>query len=203
MTRPSHFKCECHHCHGHLECPAEAAGQVIACPHCGKPTELPDILQPPKSAGAAKKLIVASVVLIALVVSSAIAILANKITERNEHIRRVYAEAAKLAARQAAEAEARAKDPLAQAGWKVSPIALEKRPGSTIIHATGTLINETDRRRFGVRIKLDLFNVVEQKIGGANDYQAALEPHGRWQFSALVVDAQAVTAKVAAVEESP
>ena len=54
-----------------------------------------------------------------------------------------------------------------------------------------------------MKIKLDLFNAVEQKIGGANDYQAAIEPHGQWQFSALVVDAQAATAKVAAVEESP
>ena len=200
MTRPSHFKCECHHCHGHLECPAEAAGQVIECPHCGKPTELPGLAQPPKSSGAAKKIIVVSVV-IALVVT--VAIWSTRHAAQTARLRREAEAAAQLAAQQAAEAEARAKDPLAQAGWKVSPIALEKRPGSTIIHATGTLINETDRRRFGVRIKLDLFNVVEQKIGGANDYQAALEPHSRWQFSALVVDAQAVTAKVAAIEESP
>lgn len=200
MTRPSHFKCECHHCHGHLECPAEAAGQVIACPHCGKPTELPGLDQLPKSSGAAKKIIVVSVV-IALVVT--VAVWSTRYAARIARLRQESEAAAQLAAQQAAEAEARAKDPLAQAGWKVSAIALEKSPGSTIIHATGTLINETDRRRFGVRIKLDLFNVVEQKIGGANDYQAALEPHSRWQFSALVVDAQAVAAKVAAVEESP
>ncbi len=200
MTRPSHFKCECHHCHGHLECPAEAAGQVIACPHCGKPTALPGLAQPPKSSGAAKIIIAVSVV-IGLVL--AVAVWSTRHTAQTARLRQEAEAAAQLAAQQAAEAEARAKDPFAQAGWKVSAIALEKSPGSTIIHATGTLINETDRRRFGVRIKLDLFNVVEQKIGGANDYQAALEPHSRWQFSALVVNAQTVAAKVAAVEESP
>ncbi len=200
MTDASHFKCECQHCHGHLECPVEAAGQVIECPHCGQSTELPGLAQPPKSSGTAKRIIFVSFV-IALIV--ALVIWSTQHAAQTARLRQEAEAAAQLAAQRAADAEARAKDPLAQAGWKISPIALEKTPGSTIIHATGTLINETDRRRFGVQIKLDLFNVVDQKIGGANDYQAALEPHSRWQFSALVVDAQAVTAKVAAVEESP
>ena len=85
----------------------------------------------------------------------------------------------------------------------MSAIRLETSPGSTIIHATGTLANETDRHRYGVRVKLEVFDEAEKQIGRANDYQPNLEPHGRWQFSALVVGARAVTAKVAAVEESP
>lgn len=201
MTSPTHFKCECQHCHGHLECPAEAAGLAIDCPHCGKPTELPSLLPPPQSSGAAKKIIIACVVFVALVVAGALWL--TQPAKQTARRRRISEAAAQLAAEQAGEAEARAKDPFAQAGWKVSAIHLERNPGSTIIHATGTLANETDRQRFGVKIKLDLFNAVEQKIGGANDYQAAIEPHGQWQFSALVVDAQAATAKVAAVEESP
>ena len=201
MTSPSHFKCECQHCHDHLECPVEASGLVIECPHCGKPTELPGLVQPPKSSGLAKKKIAASVVLIALVVAGVI--WSSRHAEQTAQLRKEAEAAVQLAAQQAAEAEAKAKDPFAQAGWKISAIQLEKMPGSTIIHAAGKLTNETDRRRFGVKIKFDLFNVVEQKIGGANDYQAAIEPRGQWQFSALVVDSQAVTAKVAAIEESP
>ena len=201
MTSSSHFKCECRHCHGHLECPVEAAGLVIECPHCGKPTELPGLVQPSKPSGLAKKTIAAGVVLIALVVAGVI--WSSRHAEQTAQLRKEAEAAAQLAARQAVEAEVRATDPLAQAGWRVSAIRLERTSGSTIVHAVGKLTNETDRRRFGVRIKFDLFNAVDQKIGGANDYQPAIEAHGQWQFSALVVDAQSVTAKVAAIEESP
>src|SRR2546423_981789 len=33
-------KCGCSHCETHLEFPIEGAGTIIACPHCGEPTEL-------------------------------------------------------------------------------------------------------------------------------------------------------------------
>ena len=64
-------------------------------------------------------------------------------------------------------------------------------------------MNETDRRRFGVKIQLDIFDTENQKIGGANDYQSTMEPHSQWKFSALVVHSKAISAKVAAVAESP
>lgn len=201
MTSSDHFKCECQHCQGHLECPAEAAGQTIECPHCGKTTELSAATRPTPVSGAAKKLLFAGIVLVALILAGMV--WANRHAKQTERLRQEAEAAARLAARQTAEAEARARDPLAREGWGISAILLEKKPGSTIIYAVGTLTNETDRRRFGVKLQLDLFDAAEQKIGGAKDYQAAIEPRGRWQFSALVVDARAVTAKVAAIEESP
>ena len=94
-------------------------------------------------------------------------------------------------------------NPLAQTGWRVSKILLEQTSGSTIVHAVGKLTNETDRNRFGVKIQLELFDAANQKAGNATDYQASIEPHGQWKFSALVVNSKAVSAKVAAVEESP
>ncbi len=201
INRSSHFKCECQHCHGHLECPAEAAGLEIECPHCGKTTGIPFLSPPKKSSGVAKKIIITSVIVAAILVPGVI--WANRHAQENARRRAEAAAAAQLAAQQAAAAEALAKDPLAQAGWKMSDIRFEKSPGSKLVLAVGTLSNTTDRRRFGVRIKLDLFNAAEQKLAGASDYQAAIEPHSRWQFTALVVDASAVTAKVAAIEESP
>ncbi len=197
MTNATPFKYQCQHCQEHLECPAEAAGLAVECPHCGQSTELPCRAQPPRSRAAAKMAVAASLLLVALIVAG---------TFWSKHH---AAQTARLlqetqAAEQIAiEAEARTKDPLAQAGWKVSAIRLETTPGSAIIHANGTLTNETDRQRFGVRVKLGLFDTTEQRIGGANDYQPTLEPRGQWSFSALVVGARAVTAKVAAVEESP
>lgn len=34
------LKCECEHCHGHIEYPVESAGEVVRCPHCQLPTPL-------------------------------------------------------------------------------------------------------------------------------------------------------------------
>ena len=200
MTDSTHFKCECQHCGGHLESPVEASGLTVDCLHCGQPTVL---IAPDNQPTASRS---AKVILLAGLGASLLAALILGIIVHGQHtakLREQAAAAAQLAARQAAAAEALAKDPLAQAGWKVSAVRLEKMPGSSIIHAVGTLTNNTERRRFGVKIKFDLFDAGDQKIAGANDYLASIEPHDRWQFSALVVDARAITATVAAVEESP
>ena len=36
----SEVKCSCQHCNGHIAFPAEMAGQMFACPHCGLETKL-------------------------------------------------------------------------------------------------------------------------------------------------------------------
>jgi hypothetical protein len=69
------------------------------------------------------------------------------------------------------------------------------------VYAVGTISNATNRQRFGVKVELDLFDEAGRKVGSAKDYQAVLEPRGRWQFKALVVDSKARTAKVAAISE--
>jgi len=201
MVNATHFKCACQHCHGHLECPVEASGQSAECPHCGKTTDLVIPAPPAQNNAPARKIIFLTS--FGLILAILIGFVVIKLVERHELVRQQAAETARLAAEQAAEAEAKADDPLAQAGWTVANIRIEKTPGSQIIHAVGTLQNKTDRRRFGVKIQLDLFDAADQKIGGATDYQPTIEAQGRWQFSALVVNAKAVTAKVAAVAESP
>ena len=40
MSNNNFLKGECRHCAGHLEFPADGAGQFIECPHCGQSTEL-------------------------------------------------------------------------------------------------------------------------------------------------------------------
>jgi hypothetical protein len=39
-------KCDCQHCGGHIAFPSEAAGQNVACPHCGKETAVGNPPQP-------------------------------------------------------------------------------------------------------------------------------------------------------------
>src|SRR5882724_8670708 len=43
MTQSDFLKSECRHCAGHIEYPAGAGGETIACPHCGQPMELPPV----------------------------------------------------------------------------------------------------------------------------------------------------------------
>ena len=99
------------------------------------------------------------------------------------------------------EAAPAPEDPLAQAGFQVSGIVLQKAPQSSLVYAVGTLKNNASRQRFGVRVEIDLFDAAGEKVGGAKDYQKVMEPKARWQFKALVVDSKAVSAKVASVKE--
>jgi len=84
---------------------------------------------------------------------------------------------------------------------KVSEVQLEKTKGSSLVYAVGTVKNESDYQRFGVRIELDLFNQNGAKLGTSKDYIAILEPRREWQFRALIPDPKAVSAKVATLKE--
>ena len=74
-------------------------------------------------------------------------------------------------------------------------------PGSSLVHAVGTVTNPSAKRRFGVRIEVDLFDAAEKKIGTAKDYQPVIEPNGEWNFRALVLPSKAASAKLAWVKE--
>jgi predicted RNA-binding Zn-ribbon protein involved in translation (DUF1610 family) len=200
MSSSDHFKCACQHCGSHIEAPSEAAGVSIECPHCGKETALvaPAIREKP---GASLKIMIGLAVG-ALVLATAImiALFVHQRAAVRAQLQRQSEAAAKADETKTA---AVAHDPIDQAGWRVSTILLEKTPGGTIVHAVGTLQNESERRRFGVKIHLDLFDAADAKVGSTKDYQQAVEPHGTWQFSALVLNSKAVAAKVTSVEESP
>jgi hypothetical protein len=86
---------------------------------------------------------------------------------------------------------------LLQAG----PVSLQKTEGSALIYAVGTVRNNSDRQRFGVKIELDLLDSQDQKIGTAGDYIAILEPHKDWPFRALLTQSKAVRVTVAKIVE--
>lgn len=92
-------------------------------------------------------------------------------------------------------------DPQSQIGFVVSAVALEKAPGTSLVYAVGTIRNTSDRKRFGVKVELDLFDASEQKVGAATDYHQAMETNTAWEFKALVVNAKATSAKVATIKE--
>lgn len=73
--------------------------------------------------------------------------------------------------------------------------------GSRLTYVTGVLQNETERKRFGVRVDLNLLDRSRQLVGMATDYTPVIEPKDTWRFRALVLDARAVTASVATIKE--
>ena len=78
-------------------------------------------------------------------------------------------------------------------------MAIEKH--GNLAYASGTLKNISDRRRFGVKIEMDLLDEADLKVGTASDYAAAIEPGAEWRFRALVLDRRATAAKVAGIAE--
>lgn len=88
-----------------------------------------------------------------------------------------------------------------QNGFVVSAVELEKATGTSLVYAIGTVKNNTDHKKFGVKVQLDLFDKAGQKIGAATDYQQVMETNSTWRFKALVVDSKAASAKVTSIKE--
>jgi hypothetical protein len=174
---------------------------TIDCPHCGKPTDLL-LAVAPEQPSVPRRVIfwtVFTVLILILGLGAALVALnkAQKLVGRPTTTTPVPA-AATTAQR---EAPPPADDPATKAGFKVGAINLEKTTGSSLIYALGTVMNPTNRQRFGVKVELDLFDAAGKKVATATDYQQVIEPKGRWQFKALVVDSKAATAKLASIKE--
>lgn len=195
MTSSKYLKGECQHCSGHIEFPAESVGTTTECPHCGKATEL--LLAVPKTESSLPtKAIVYTVVAIVILVGGLIgAHFALKYARWFAERRNEAAAAVKQAALPSPA------DPAPKDGFRVSSITLEKTPGSSLVYAVGTVRNETNRRRFGVKVECDVLDDAGKKVGSAKDYQQTLEPKAEWRFRALVVGSNAASAKLASITE--
>jgi hypothetical protein len=199
MKQTKFLKGECQHCYGHIEFPAESAGLTTDCPHCGKQTDL--LLALPKVEPTIPRatIVYTVIAVIILVAGLAGAMIALKMAERK--VGHKKNEAVVDVPMTPTNAVADPADPIAQAGFQVSPITIEKTKGSSLIYAIGTLSNTAERQRFGVKLQFDLFDNAGQKIGTAKDYQSVIEPKGDWKFRALVVTSKAISAKIASVTE--
>ena len=192
-----HLKGECQQCGGHIEFPAEAAGTMTECPHCGKPTEL--LLAAPELESSVPTraivyTVIAIVILVGGLIGTQIALKRAKLLAEHKNDASTMPTAKQAAVTAAAE-------PAPKDGFRVSSITLEKTPGSSLVYAVGTVRNETDRRRFGVKVEFDVLDETGQKVGSAKDYQPALEPKAEWRFRALVVGSKAASAKLASITE--
>jgi rRNA maturation protein Nop10 len=199
MSQIKYLKGECTECGGHIEFPADSAGLTMECPHCGKSTELFLATPKPEPSIPLKTIIWTGIAILVLIAGLAAAFMGLSRAQR-------------LATRQQQKpppppvtetnALPEPEDPAAKAGFRISPIALEKVPGGSLIYAVGTLTNPSDGQRFGVKLQLDLLDASGQKLGTATDYQSVMEPNAEWQFRALVVDSKATAARLAVIKET-
>ena len=202
MSHIKHLKSYCHNCGEKIEFPADALGMTVECPHCSQQTEL-TLPPPPEASGPTiptKAVIWAIIAILILGGGLAGSLIALKKAQR------LYGHqnhSATNASPSRAPTNVSLTDPtdIAKSQFSISPIKVEKNQGTSLIYATGTVVNLTDKQRFGVKVELDLLDAANQKIGTARDYQAVIEPRGQWAFKALVVDPKTVAVSLASIKE--
>lgn len=197
MSTTKSLSGNCQHCGGHIQFPAESAGLTSDCPHCGQTTELM-LATPPQEPTVPVKTVVFTIIAVLILIGGLVGamIAVNRLQRAAEQ-----RGAGSSAATTQNTVPPKPADPFAQAGFRVSTVTLEKTQGSSLVYAVGTILNETNRRRFGVKVEIELLDTTGSKVGTASDYQQALEPKAEWLFKALVLDSKATSARIAAIKE--
>jgi len=193
MMQTKNLQGECQHCGRVFEFQAEATGTTAGCPHCGQPTELMPVLPAdPGSPMATKAVVFTVIALLILLGGLGGTLLALKRAKRiTQHPSRAIS----------ASQPSQPADPFAAAGFRVSPVTLEKGQANSLVHAVGTITNTANRQRFAVRVELELQDEAGRKLGTATDYRPTLEPKSEWRFRALVVEKKTVNARIVAIKE--
>ncbi|HSY18335.1 MAG TPA: FxLYD domain-containing protein [Candidatus Acidoferrales bacterium] len=197
MTESDFLKIECRHCAGHIEYPAGAGGQSIACPHCGQPVALPPALV--ATVKKSRRPLVGGMVVVlwAAIIAATMALILLK-----RHVSVPVAEKAlKKSVVAVPPAAVKSGDETTTNGFAVSVPKLEKTPGSALVYVAGTVRNLTDKQRFGVKAEFGLIDSNGVSAGAASDYTATLEPNGTWKFKALVMGSKAAQARLNSIRD--
>lgn len=184
---------ECQQCGGLFEFPAEAAGVVGECPHCGQQTECVLAAPPEERSPLRTKAIVFTVIALVILVGGLIA--AQVAIKRAERM-----VGRKADANSSRPAEPR--NPFAARNFKVTPVFLETTPGTKLVHARGTVQNLSNQQRFGVKVELELLDAAGKTLATTSDYVSVFEPKSDWNFHAPVTDPKTVSARVTEIIET-
>lgn len=195
MLKIKNLRGECQHCGGPIEFHAEHAGATAECPHCGRSTELFLATPPEEKSPVTRRAII--FLGLALVILAAGMIAIKVALTRAKRMQTQHRQTEPVPVKQAAPAE-----PFSAQQFRVSPVTLERGPGSSLLYAAGTISNVTVHQRFGVKVELELFDADAQKVGSASDYQKVIEPNSVWKFRAMVMEKSAATAKIVAIKEA-
>ena len=201
MSRTKYLKGPCQHCGGRLEFPAESIGSIVPCPHCGQHTEL--LLATPRIEPAIPTRAIVWTCIAVLILGGGLAGSLIALKRAQSWAARRQPQATPLNSGNMAtnSGPELATDAPSQNEFAVSTVTLEKSPGTSLIYAVGKVRNTSTRRRFGIKIELDLLDATGQRLGVATDYDQVLEPGAEWRFKALAVDSKAASAKVGSIKE--
>lgn len=229
MSEAEYLKCACKECGNNIEFPPSAARTTITCPHCGEWTELVVAEEEEESGGPGIRVnlmaVIGCAVLLVVCIGGGIWFVKHKKTVLAENSdtatpnkveaitpvkppTAIHSNTVPPAATQAAPATnseppppPKPTRPKSPDDLKVGAVQMEKTKGSSLVYAVGTLKNDSDYDRYGIRVELDLFDAKGTKIGIAKDYKDYLGPRQDWQFRALIPNLKTVEAKLATVKE--
>ncbi len=188
--QPTEFsKCACRHCQGHIEFPAGAGGQTIACPHCGQLTDLPAVIP-----AAGKFPWRRGAIALLVLVTATIGLLGLKKSRMISPPETMISPATNAPVALPA-------DEATTNGFAIAAFKLEKTAGSSLVYVTGSVRNLNAQQRFGVKIIFNLLDTNQAAVGNASDYAPTLEAHGLWKFKALVMESKAATASLNSIRE--
>jgi hypothetical protein len=210
MSDPAYLKCTCPKCGGHIEFPAASAGATTACPHCGVPILLAATEPPPSPAAPVIRksnrvwLYLVLVVVILLILPLAKLGLTIYKSKMSNSAPPQPPPTVAPAAPAAPVIHTNPVKPVVYTqihDFSIGPITLKKTPGSGLVYAVGTVINATDRQRFGVKIQLDMLDAQGETLGTTSDYISDLEPRKSWSFNALLTVPKVARVKLVDIEE--
>ena len=151
MSLTKYLKGECTHCGGRIEFSVDAIGTTVDCPHCGKATELTLATAPEESSEPRKAIVwtVIAVLILGLGLAGAMAALKReqRLATARQKERVVAMAPATNASPQSGTSEV-----ASQKEFQISAISFEKTPGTSLVHAVGTVNNLAARQRFGVKV---------------------------------------------------
>jgi hypothetical protein len=211
MSNPDFAKCGCGHCGGHIEFPAAASGQTVACPHCGRPTVLAAAI-PSKRRPAANRLALA-VLLIGILLAAGAVVFRVSPKRTSSPVASLSLSAPRAPAAPLAgsnpppvlpPAPVVAPSPQPQAvtnGFDIMPYKLENAAGSSLVYVVGTVRNTSDRQRFGVKVEFSLLDTNNRPVGSATDYEPVLDPRAEWRFKAMVMASKTASARFHLIAE--
>jgi len=177
-NEPAYATCQCPHCQGLVEVPSEPAGE-LQCPHCGQPLDL----QPTKSSAKWPLFLTVGIVLGAAGIAGAY--WANN--------------RPKKAANPVAIAPSPKPAGISTNDFTLTDVGFERQ--GSLRYLRGSLRNDLTRQRFGVKLRLDLLDADEGRVGSASDYRSVMQAGEVWQFRALALEPAAVTATIVSIQE--
>ena len=188
-------KTVCASCGGKIEFPTTAQGMKVECPHCHAQTELHPM---PKTGRSISRLLLFAVVGICVAIGALVFLKSRKPDPTTSP----PPSSTPLQTNAVAPAPAATRPKSLDDLKVIGKVSIEKAKNGRLSYAMGTLKNDSDHQRFGVKIELELFDASGNKLSNnAKDYVQVLEPRKEWPFRALVLEPKAVTAKVTSIQE--